>query len=463
MYKVIFRFVLIAVLCVSVLAGCSQPSNTDAPASGTNTPVTTTPDGDTPSGPETIVVGGWPAADTAFEAIIPMFNEIYPDITVEMGTFMPSGDYHRELQAVLVAGSGAPDVTLVEEAHVMNFKDQGFLVNLLDAPYDAGRYQNDFVDVKWNSAVSTDGTSLSGLIWDIGPACYFYNKEVFAEVGLPTEPAEVEAYMSTWEGVLDVAEKVSIPGQRWFIPNAGDVFQWPSIGRDYYDKDLNLKFEKRPGFEGAMDAAMAIRQNGWDAQVELWADETYGYMNNGQLASVATGCWYGGFMKSWIAPDLAGKWGICRLPGGLPDMNFGGSYLCIPEQSQHKDAAWKFIEFALATKEAQNAMFEAVDYFPAYKPAWDDPMYEMEDPYFDNQKTRALWVDIASKMEAPEMPTPMDSDVEWILVHTFSDSMDGGLSKEEIIQAIKDQIADTTKPDRDRFIETLTNAGRWEQ
>ena len=107
-------------------------------------------------------------------------------------------------------------------------------------------------------------------------------------------------------------------------------------------------------------------------------------------------------MKSWIAPESAGKWGVCRLPAGIADSNQGGSYLAIPSQNQNKEAAWVFIQFALATKEVQNAMFEAVDYFPGYKTAWGDPIYDEEGPYFAGQKTRALWADIAANVQ----PTP---------------------------------------------------------
>ena len=37
--------------------------------------------------------------------------------------------------------------------------------------------------------------------------------------------------------------------------------------------------------------------------------------------------------------------------------------------------------------EAQNAMFEAIDYFPAYMPAWDEApeLYTDPDPYFGDQ------------------------------------------------------------------------------
>jgi multiple sugar transport system substrate-binding protein len=372
---------------------------------------------------------------------------------------MPSGDYHRELQASIAAGRGAPDVAMIEEAWVGRYKDDAGFENLLEAPYNANTLKNDFVEFRWNMATSVDGKQMIGLVWDIGPACFFYNRQVFASVGLPTEPGDVEKHLSTWEGVLDAARKVYIPGQRWFVPNAADVFGMIFMNRDFYDAKLNLVLE-RPGVMEALNAAMTIRRNGWDANVGLWDNETYGYVGGDQLAGLAAGCWYGGFLKSWIAPDGAGKWGICRLPAGIADSNQGGSFLAIPSQSGNKDAAWKFIRFALATAKAQNTIFETVDYFPGFRPAWNDPLYNEADPYFAGQKTRTLWADIANNVR-PTPYTLMDSTTEWELIQAANDGMNAGMSANQILRSIQDRVAEAIKTEKEQYIDILTKAGKW--
>lgn len=59
--------------------------------------------------------------------------------------------------------------------------------------------------------------------------------------------------------VLEVAEKVSIPGQRWFLPSAAYPYQWMFINRDYYDENLNLKLE-RDGDLDCLAACLKIRE-----------------------------------------------------------------------------------------------------------------------------------------------------------------------------------------------------------
>jgi multiple sugar transport system substrate-binding protein len=462
MFKKVLALTLAAFICFAAFAACKDGGgNADENGDTSNSE---TPDS---SGKITITVGGWPAMDDALNAIIPMFNEKYPDIEVIVPANMEkAGDWHPRLQAMLVAGNGAPDVCLIEEARVGVFKDQRLLANLYDEPYNAKKYQNDFVDYKWNSAVSTDGASLAGLIWDIGPCTYFYNADIFAAAGLPVEPGEVEQYLSTWEGFFDACEKVrALSDETWLIGSAADVFQWLWLGRDYYTFDPDtgpaLNFEQKPRFDEFIENSMKIREMGWDANTRLWIDdESYTYYDEAKIASIATGAWMGGFFKSWMAANQAGNFRICRLPLGLPSTNSGGSYMCIPEQSKNKEAAWKFIEFALTTAEAQNKMFETVDYFPAYKPAWNDPIYNDGDPFFGGQQTRKLWAQIASEVKPPPFPTPMDSNIEWNIVTFFNDGLNKGLRGDSLRDYIKENCLHTSEYDAENFMKTLRDAGK---
>src|SRR6056297_3483104 len=93
-----------------------------------------------PEGPVDIVIWGWPAADVAFEAIMPGFEELYPDINVTWE--MTASDAVADaLTAAIAAGSGAPDISMIEINYIDQFALFGGLVDLLQEPYNAGRYQ----------------------------------------------------------------------------------------------------------------------------------------------------------------------------------------------------------------------------------------------------------------------------------------------------------------------------------
>jgi multiple sugar transport system substrate-binding protein len=406
----------------------------------------------------TIEVGGWPSGDDAFKAALEGFNAIYPNIEVEF-TFTDTTAHHQSLQTALAAGTGAPDVAMVEGAYIAQYRNSTALTDLYTL--GAGDLQDDFVAFKWDQAVSDDGTRLVALPWDLGPTLYYYRTDVFEEVGLPTDPDEVAELMSTWDGVLEVAEKVSIPGERWFLPSAAYPYQWMFINRDYYDEDLNLQLERDGDLE-CLEACLTIRENGWDMNVDMWSNEAYAAYAAGTCVSVAAGSWFSGFLKTDIDPDGAGHWGATVLPGGISDTNWGGSFLVIPEQSENKEAAWAFVKYMLATSEGQNAMFEAVDYFPAYIPAWDDApeLYTDPDEYFGGQAPNSIATEIAANVPVV-YNTIMDTTAEGYIYSSFNAGAEAGETPEQIRERLGNDIENACAELKEQQIQNLKDAGVW--
>ena len=450
--KRIIALFLCLIMGAAAVTGCS--SSTDKKNEETKAENSPAGTADDLSGK--IVIGGWPAGDDAFKAIIPAFNEIYPDIEIELA-FQQGSDYNQMLTTALAAGSGAPDIAMMEQAWVGRYKESTGFENLLEAPYNIGDMKDDFVGMKWNLALSADGERLVGVVWDIGPASMFYRRDVFEDAGLPSDPEEVEKLMSTWDGVMEAAEAIYIPGERWLFPNAYSLYTWNFMNREFYNDKLEFSLEKDGAREG-LETAIKMRANGWDAQYDLSASEYQSALNEGKLGAHVSGCWFGGFLKTFIAADTSGLWGITKLPGNIDDSNWGGSYVGIPTQSQNKDAAWAFILYAMATNEGQNGMFQAVDYFPGYIPAWDDPIYEAEDPFFGGQKVRLKWVDISKNLQ-PTFSTPMDSTVEGIINDATNTGLNEGKSADEIIADAYAKVENGVKQDYEAYRELLQEAG----
>ena len=406
----------------------------------------------------TIEVGGWPSGDDAFEAAMEGFNEQYPNVEVEL-VFTDTTAHHQSLQTALAAGSGAPDVAMVEGAYIAQYRNSSALTNLYD--FGAEDLKDDFVEFKWNQAISDDGSRMVALPWDLGPTLYYYRTDVFEEVGLPTDPDEVAELMSTWDGVLEVAEKVSIPGQRWFLPSAAYPYQWMFINRDYYDENLNLKLE-RDGDLDCLAACLKIRENGWDMNVDMWSSEAYAAYAAGSCVTVAAGSWFSGFLKTDIDPDGAGHWGATVLPGGFGATNWGGSFLVIPEQSENKEAALAFVKYMLATTEGQNTMFKAVDYFPAYKPAWDaaPELYTEGDDYFGGQAPNSIATKIAADVPVV-YNTIMDVTAEGYLYSSFNAGAEAGETPEQIRERLGNDIEAACAELKEQQIQNLKDAGVW--
>lgn len=89
---------------------------------------------------------------------------------------------------------------MVEGAYIAQYRNSSALTNLYD--FGAEDLKDDFVEFKWNQAISDDGSRMVALPWDLGPTLYYYRTDVFEEVGLPTDPDEVAELMSTWVACL---------------------------------------------------------------------------------------------------------------------------------------------------------------------------------------------------------------------------------------------------------------------
>jgi multiple sugar transport system substrate-binding protein len=403
-------------------------------------------------GPVSVTVWGWPAADVAFQSFMSDFTAKYPDIKMDV-QMMPYADVHNKLLAALAAGAGAPDVSMIEINQIDKFVVKGGLVNLLDAPFDAGVYKKDMVEYKWRQATSPDGR-LVALPWDIGPATYFYRRDLFDEAEVPSTPEEVAEMTKTWPDFIELCKKLTnADAQRWAIGTASDIPYTNFAHRDLFDEDWNVAVNGEKAVR-LLALAKEARDAGVDAKVANWTPEWQTMLGNGAIAIQYGGCWFGGFLKGWLKPenvDWEGKWGIFEVPEE-PGQNWGGSFMAIPQQTEKKEAAWKFIEFSLATKEAQNAMFRAVDYFPAYIPAFDDPFYQEPDSFFGGQKTRAIWIDIAVNKIKPFVTTPMDAQAEQLLMQYVNQCLDQGLDPQQTLDQAAQEIETQTAPDKEEAL-----------
>jgi multiple sugar transport system substrate-binding protein len=374
------------------------------------------------------------------------------DIKVDI-QMMPTAEEHDKLLASLAAGAGAPDVAMIEINHIDKFVAKGGLVDLLTEPFNAGQYEKEMVSYKWTQASTPDGR-LVAFPWDIGPATFFYRRDLFEQAGLPSDPESVAELVSTWPGFIDVATKLTNPdAQRWAMGNASDIVYTNFAHRNFFDADWNCVVNNERAVQ-LLTYAQEARNAGIDAKVDNWSAEWQTMLGNDSIAIQFGGAWFGGFLKGWLKPEgveWESKWGIFEVPED-PGSNWGGSFLSIPEQSQNKEAAWKFIEFALANKASQNKMFAAVDYFPAYIPAFDDPMYQEADPFFGGQKTREMWVDIAANKIQPFVTTPMDAQAEQIFMSYVKKALDQNLDPQTTLDEACIEIEQQTAPDKEEAL-----------
>ncbi|HCV72996.1 MAG TPA: ABC transporter substrate-binding protein, partial [Agrobacterium sp.] len=112
-------------------------------------------------------------------------------------------------------------------------------------------------------------------------------------------------------------------------------------------------------------------------------------------------------------------------PDGPHAANLGGSSLAISSASKHKEAAWKYIDYALTTNEGQVTMLKSFGLVPSLLSAIDDPFVKEKQPYWGGQ---AVWTYILATLPkiVPSRGTAFQSDADAIYKATQTKYFAGG-------------------------------------
>ncbi|WP_045516356.1 ABC transporter substrate-binding protein [Neobacillus niacini] len=319
-------------------------------------------------------------------------KEQFPNINL-VAQKIDGNSYETKVDAALAAGgSGAPDIVGMNgAARYIPHADQ--FVNLLDL--GASDIKNQYLDWKWNYAVTPDNKKLIALPIDIGPTALFYREDIFKKAGLPTDPAEVSAQLTTWEDYIEAGEKVKA---------ATGVKMFDSINRvftQYLGQSDSVYFDKSEKFIGdggnvkkAWDIAWKVNEKGLSANL-VDGTEWNASMNNGEIASFIGAVWMKKVLED-AAPDTAGKWRIARAPGG--DGNHGGSFLGIPKSSKHPKEAYKVISWLMNPKN-QLQSYKTMDLFPSTPSVYSDPIMSSKEEFFGNQNTTEIFSQAAKNVK----------------------------------------------------------------
>ncbi|TVO32969.1 extracellular solute-binding protein [Vibrio algivorus] len=350
---------------------------------------------------ENIRFDGFPDFDSSLKVILPDFEKktgIHVDYLMNN-----HGDHHTKLTTNLATGSGAGDIVVVDVEKIGPFVASGGLVNL-SATFKADQYEKKFAPYAWAQGQGADG-GVYGIPVDLGPGVMYYRRDLLKDTG-----DNIKDVIKDWDSYIAYGEDLKKNGV-YLIASAADVAQaiiFTTVGENeglYFD-DKGEPIVTSPRFVKAFTIAKEIREKGLDARITAWSNEWYEGFRKGTFATQLSGAWLLGHLQNWIAPETSGKWGVENLPNGIYG-SWGGSFLSIPKQSEHKEAAWKLIQYMTTEREVQLKHFETIGAFPANKTTYDSPIFSEEIPFLGGQKARLLFADVAKNIK-PVLPAKGD-------------------------------------------------------
>lgn len=209
-------FLLVLGIVFSVV-GCSQSSSSEKSEDGK------------------ITLTLWYWNRSIDDELIKKVGEEFPDITIKPQK-IDGDNYKTKLQTTLAA-DGGPDIVAMNDwvNEFIPYSDN--FVNLLD--YGADEIKNQYLEWKWNYALTPDKNTLIALPMDTGPTALFYRADFFEEAGLPTDPTEVSEQLSTWDDYIAAGEKLKEATGLKMFDSSNRVFTQylAQSEQNYFDRD----------------------------------------------------------------------------------------------------------------------------------------------------------------------------------------------------------------------------------
>ncbi|MGR9080401.1 extracellular solute-binding protein [Rhizobium leguminosarum] len=392
-----------------------------------------------------LTIWSWNVAASALKSTLPGFNKQFPDIKITVEDLGNSQVFDKTLAACAAGGDGLPDIVSIEnfEAEIFWSRFPDCFANLKELGYTAD-IQAKFPDFKRTELEV--GDVAYAMPWDSGPVAVFYRRDLYEKAGV--DPSTI----STWDDFIAAGKKISAANPGVVMAQAdfnGDSEWFRMIANEqgcgYYSTDGQNITINQPACVASLQKVKEMKDAGtltsanWDEKIQA--------NTAGKAASQLYGGWYEGTVRS-TSPDLKGKWGVYRMPSLTADgphaANLGGSSLAISATSANKEAAWKFVNYALGTDEGQITMLKEFGLVPSLLSAEKDPFVNEPQSYWGGQK---VWADILATLPkiVPSRGTAFQSDAEAIFKATQTKFFAGGYpdAKAALDDAAK-QIASAT-------------------
>ncbi|MDF2857144.1 MAG: carbohydrate transporter substrate-binding protein [Neobacillus sp.] len=340
----------------------------------------------------------WAFGATGYEELAKAYEGENPNVKVKVRS-AETAEHHDALFTALSAGSGAPDIAMLEVDQFDRFKTaQDRFENLYDL--GAKDIQDQYLTWKWEAGENTKGDFLFGLPTDIGPKALYYRTDVFEAAGLPTDPAEVANLITSPEAFQEAGLKVKEKTGKPFVDSIEMAFRaYLDAAEESYlnPKGELLLEEKDNAVKKAYDYAVKLNELGIVGKFDMWTPEWANAVNKGEFAAELGAGWLKGWMEG-NAPEAVGKWRVATLPTDFA-ANWGGSYIAIPSETKNAQAAYDFVEW-LVSPENQLKSFQSNGLFPSAPSVYDMEEFKAnEDKFFGGQITSSVFAEAAQDIE----------------------------------------------------------------
>lgn len=371
---------LMCLAAAGVLAGCGGNKDAGpAAAQGDSGAVTEAPkagdDTKAAASGEPVVINyyDWDIPDEKF---IEEFNAANPDIQVVAHSIPANGERLTKLDILAMSG-GDMDVMPISDGDQFTRFESGMLAPLdefierdgLDMEKSFGKY------AVWGQS----GGTYYGIPFRATQSVVFYNKDMFDQAGVayPSDDWTLEEYIETARKMAEWGKDQGVYGTYTHTY----ANEWATVAAqkgEWYTADGKCNI-KDPAWQKALETRKMMDDEGiqmpYGQIVAVKAVINSSFLG-GKEAMVNAGSWLVRDMKNKDKFPFDFQVGAAFLPRlddtvEGPRSNYSCSVLGIPENSQHKEEAWRFIRYYV---ENCSNYVAASGNLPTYLPAYNDEM-----------------------------------------------------------------------------------------
>lgn len=402
----------VATLVLGATAACGSSSNNNANADGTA--------GGGAKDTITITTFG----NFGYDGLIKKWNaDPKSPFLVKPTVIAQWDDWKKTLTSELQAGTGLTDIVAIEGDSMPEFLASGVSDQFVDMSDPS--LANRWIGYKYAAGKTSDG-KLIGLPTDAGPEGMCYRQDLMQKAGLPTDKASIDKDFSTWSNYFATGQKyvAKMPNSKWY-DSSGSIAQ-AMLNQTHFpfqtaDNTVNVN---NPELKAVYATVTKYIPTLSTKTVQWSADWTKNFTNDG-FATIPCPGWMFANIKT-SAPKVNG-WRVAdAFPGG--GGNWGGSFLTVPQTSQHQAEAVQFAKW-LTDAPQEEAAFTAAGAYPSNAQAEQDIISSAKpDPYFGGANTAQILADRAKAVK-PNLPYKGDKYSDILgLFQTAVQRVDAGTS-----------------------------------
>ncbi len=350
-----------------------------------------------------------------YDNLLAQYTKLHPNITITPKKAATSNEARENYFSKLAAGSGLSDIEAIEVDWLPDVMQTADKLTDLSGADVRGRW----LDWKTAAATTTDG-KLVGYGTDSGPEAVCYRADLFQKAGLPTDRAEVaKALGTTWDDYFNLGKKfvAKSNGVAWYDSAdaimQGQINQLPNAFSSTDTTETLIPMDQNQPVKDMYNSILtASVDNKLSAHLQQWQQDWVSAFQKGKFATMLCPGWMLGVIEG-NAKGVQG-WDIANtFPGG--GGNWGGSYLTVPAQGAHAQAARDLAAW-LTAPEQQITAFKLKGTFPSQTEALSSPdLLGVTNKFFNNAPTGQILADRAKAVTVNPYKGPQYFAVRQVL------------------------------------------------